>query len=61
MSIDEILEQAASTAPPSEPFTFRLPVESKEKLLAICQHRHLSAGRLVRALVEDFIVQCEKE
>jgi len=55
MQTERILGRSQGTPENSETLSFRLTKKDKRDLLEICEERGLSVGRLMRALVKEFI------
>lgn len=55
MDTEKILQRSLGTPEHTESVSFRLTAENKRALLALCDQRGLSLGRLMRSLVEEFL------
>lgn len=55
MDVNKINQLAAGNPDRTEVIAFRLATEKKQQLLELCQRDNLSVGRLLRALVDEYI------
>lgn len=59
MNIERVLSASSGDSHNTETVAFRLTPADKHKLLELCQTRNLSLGRLMRALVAEFIEEAK--
>lgn len=55
MNIEEINRKSQGEAVNDSTLAFRLPESDKQKLLEICDRDGLSVGRLLRAMVQEYV------
>ena len=55
MDLDKILMVSSSAADTDAQFAFKLPQAQKDRLITFCQDNHLSAGRVMRELLAQFL------
>ena len=55
MQTERVLVRSQGSPENRETLSFRLPEKDKRALLELCEERGLSVGRLMRALVREFI------
>lgn len=55
MNIDKIISASGGDPERTETLSFRLVESDKRELLLLCEERGLSLGRLMRAIVREFL------
>jgi len=55
MDVNKINQRALGNPDRTEVIAFRMDVTKKQQLLELCQRDNLSVGRLMRALVDEYI------
>ena len=59
MNIERVLSASGGDSHNTETIAFRLTPADKQQLLDLCQTQNLSLGRLMRALVSEFIEEAK--
>jgi len=61
MNLNKVKELATGDLANTETIAFRLSEEDKKSLLAVCSKHNLSVGRLMRALVREFMEEMQDD
>ena len=61
MDMEKVLAEGRSHSDMEATFAFKLPQALKDDFIELCTDRHLSTGRVVRSLLEEFIAAVRRE